>query len=409
MTVRSAFSTLLFSTSLLSAQTYDLLIKGGHVIDPANRIDGVMDVAVSGNRIARVTPEIPATQARKVIDAAGLYVTPGLIDLHAHVYGYEGSLLPDDTALLAGTTTVVDAGGSGWRTFDDFRRTIIARSRTRVLASINIVGHGMHSEFESDPGDMDPEATAKKIAENRDVIVGIKTAHFGGVGWTAIQRAVQAGRLSNTPVMVDDKIFTNSGRTSREKLLDQLRPGDIHTHMFNDRQLEVIDRFTGKLQPYILEARRRGVLFDLGHGAGSFLWPVASRAMAQGFLPDSISTDLHAESILIVQSDMPNCISKMILLGMSLQDAILRSTVNPAKAIHRFPELGTLNEGAAADVAVFALRTGVFAFKDSWHVKRLGTKRLECVLTVRDGNLVFDRDGMGFPLWSTAGEYEVIP
>jgi dihydroorotase len=151
------------------------------------------------------------------------------------------------------------------------------------------------------------------------------------------------------------------------------------------------------------------VLFDLGHGAGSFLWPVASRAMAQGFLPDSISTDLHAESILIVQSDMPNCISKMILLGMSLQDAILRSTVNPAKAIHRFPELGTLNEGAAADVAVFALRTGVFAFKDSWHVKRLGTKRLECVLTVRDGNLVFDRDGMGFPLWSTAGEYEVIP
>ena len=409
MMVRRALSTLLFATSLLSAQTYDLLIKGGHVIDPANRIDGVMDVAVSGNRIARVAADMPATQGRKVIDAAGLYVTPGLIDLHAHVYGYEGSLLPDDTALIAGTTTVVDAGGSGWRTFDDFRRTVIARSRTRVLASINIVGHGMHSDYESDPSDMDSEVTAKKIAQNRDVIVGIKTAHFGGVGWTAIQRAVQAGRLSNTPVMVDDKIFTNSGRTSREKLLDQLRPGDIHTHTFNDRQVEVIDRFTGKVQPYIWEARRRGVLFDLGHGAGSFLWTVASRAMAQGFVPDTISTDLHAESILIAQSDMPNCISKMMLLGMSFEDAILRSTVNPAKAIHRFPELGTLNEGAAADVAVFALRTGVFAFKDSWHVKRLGTKRLECVLTVRDGKVVFDRDGLGFPLWSAAGEYEVIP
>ena len=409
MTVRSAFSSLLLSTSLLSAQTYDLLIKGGHVIDPANRIDGIMDVAVSGNRIARVSAEIPTSQARKVIDAAGLYVTPGLVDLHAHVYGYEGSLLPDDTALIAGTTTVVDAGGSGWRTFDDFRQTVITHSRTRVLAFLNIVGHGMQSEFESDPNDMDSEATARKIAQNRDVIVGIKTAHFGGVGWTAIQRAVQAGRLSNTPVMVDDKIFTNSGRTSREKLLDQLRPGDMHTHTFNDRQLEVIDRFTGKVQPYIWEARRRGVLFDLGHGAGSFLWPVASRAMAQGFLPDTISTDLHAESILIAQSDMPNCISKMMLLGMSLPDAVLRSTVNPAKNIHRFPELGTLNEGAVADVAVFALRSGVFAFKDSWHVKRLGTKRLESVLTVRDGKLVFDRDGLGFPLWSTAGAYEVIP
>jgi dihydroorotase len=394
---------------VLSAQSYDLLIKGGHVIDPANRIDGVLDVAVSGNRIARVAPAIPDSQGRKVIDAAGLYVTPGLIDLHAHVFGYDGSLLPDDTSLITGATTIVDAGGSGWRTFDEFRKTVISRSRTRVLALLNIVGHGMNTRYESDPTDMDSEATASKIAQNRDVIVGIKTAHFGGTGWTAIRSAVQAGRLSNVPVMVDDKIFTNSGRTSREKLLDQLRPGDMHTHIFNDRQLEVIDRFTGKVQPYVWEARKRGVLFDLGHGAGSFLWPVASKAMAQGFLPDTISTDLHAESITIAQSDMPNCISKMMLLGMSLPDAILRSTVNPAKSIHRYPELGTLNQGAVADIAVFALPTGVFVFKDSWHVKRLGTKRLECVLTVRDGKLVFDRDGLGFPLWSTAGEYEVIP
>jgi dihydroorotase len=394
---------------VLSAQTYDLLIKGGHVIDPANRIDGVMDVAVSGNRIARVAPAIPASQGRKVIDAAGLYVTPGLIDLHAHVFGYDGSLLPDDTSLITGATTIVDAGGSGWRTFDDFRRTVISRSRTRVLALLNIVGHGMRPQYESDPTDMDSEATARKIAQNRDVIVGIKTAHFGGTGWVAIRSAVQAGRIANVPVMVDDKIFTNSGRTSREKLLDQLRPGDVHTHIFNDRQLEVIDRFTGKVQPYVWEARKRGVLFDLGHGAGSFLWPVASKAMAQGFLPDTISTDLHAESITMAQSDMPNCISKMMLLGMSLPDAILRSTVNPAKSIHRYPELGTLNQGAVADIAVFALPTGVFAFKDSWHVKRLGTRRLECVLTVRDGKLAFDRDGLGFPLWSAAGEYEVIP
>src|SRR5258708_18100774 len=221
---------------------------------------------------------------------------------------------------------------------------------------------------------MDPVATASKIKQNRDIIVGIKPAHFGLPGWAAIKNAVEAGRLSGTPVMVDDKIFTNSGRTSREKLLDVLRPGDIHTHMFNDRQLELVDRFTGKVQPYMLEARSRGVLLDLGHGAGSFLWPVASKAMTQGFYPDTISTDLHAESILRQQSDMPNCMSKMMLLGMSLSDAVLRSTVNPAKAIKRYPELGTLGVGRGADIAVLELQNGVFAFKDAWPAKRLGTR-----------------------------------
>jgi dihydroorotase len=170
----------------------------------------------------------------------------------------------------------------------------------------------------------------------------------------------------------------------------------------------LIDRFTGKVQPYAREARERGVLFDMGHGAGSFLWPVASRAMAQGFPPDSISTDLHAESILSVQSDMPNCISKMMTLGMGLQEAILRSTVNPARAIHRYPEVGTLSVGSSADVAVFNLETGVFAFMDAWHTKRLGTKRLKCVFTVRDGRIVYDLNGLAFPLWTTAGEYKVI-
>src|SRR5260221_7461904 len=164
----------------------------------------------------------------------------------------------------------------------------------------------------------------------------------------------------------------------------------MHTHSVNGRQIELGDPFAGKVQRYIFEAGKRAVLFDMGHGAGSFLWPVASKAMAQGFPPDTISTDLHAESILIQQPDMPNCISKMMLLGMSLPDAILRSTVNPARAIHRFPELGTLNENAVADVAVFALQSGVFAFKDSWRVKRLGTKRLVGVLKGGDGRRAYD-------------------
>jgi len=401
---------LLVVAASLAAQPYDLLLKGGHVIDPASGTDTIRDVAVTGNSITRVAADIPAAQAKKMVDVKGLYVTPGLIDLHAHVYGYSGSIFPDDTALVAGTTTVVDAGGAGYRTFDDFKKTIISRTLTRVLALINIAGGGMTgSASEDNVADMLPDKTAAVIKANRATIVGIKCAHFGKPGWDAIDRAIQAGRLAEVPVMIDDKIFTNTNRHSREKLLDRMRPGDMHTHVFNDRQLEVIDRYSGKLQPWIMEARRRGVLFDLGHGGGSFLWPVASAAARQGFYPDTISTDLHSSSILIPQSDMPNCISKMMLLGMTLKDAIERSTVAPAKAISRYPELGTLGEGKTADIGVFALRDGVFAYKDAWQKKMLGTKKLECVLTIRNGRLVYDAEGRGFPEWTSAGDYTVIP
>src|SRR5437588_9558309 len=162
------------------------------------------------------------------------------------------------------------------------------------------------------------------ISRHRDLIVGITTAHFARTGYTAIDRAREAGRPGGVPLMVDDKVFTNTGRTTREKLLDHLRPGDIHTHMFNDRQIEMLERFTGKVQPYMNEARRRGVKFDMGHGAGSFLWTVAAKAVAQGFVPDTISTDLHATSILAGQPNMPNCMSKMMAIGMTIPDAVLR-------------------------------------------------------------------------------------
>lgn len=378
--------------AIACAQQYDLVLRGGRVIDPANHIDARMDVAVAAGRIVSLRADIPTAQTRKVVDVSGFYVIPGLVDLHAHVFGYEGSLMPDETALRAGTTTIVDAGGSGWRTFDEFRRTVIAPSKTRVLALINIVGKGMVGEpYESDVEDMDPAKTAETILHNRDVIVGIKTAHFAKPGWAAIDRAVEAGRRANTPVMVDDKIFTTSGRTTKEELLEHLRPGDIHTHMYNDRQIELIDRFTGKVEPWMVEARRRGVLFDVGHGGGSFLWPVAARAVEQGFVPDTISTDLHKGSRDIQQSDMPDVMSKMMLLGMSFEDVLVRSTMNPAKEIGRFPELGTLGVGQVADIAVIEEQQGVFAFKDSWPARRLGTKRLDCVLTIRDGKVVYER------------------
>ena len=390
------------AVSLLYGQGgYDLLIRGGHVIDPAHGIDRVMDVAVSGGQIARVAENI--SSAKTVVDARGLYVTPGLIDLHMHVYRHarQSTLFPDDVTLIAGTTTVVDAGTSGWRTFEDLKATIIDKSQTRVLAFLNIVGQGMKdgSVGESNERDMDPAAAAAKIKQYPELIVGVKTAHYRNRGFIALKRAVEAGRLSGTPVLVDNSILTNTGRTTREKLLDVMRPGDLHTHMYNDEQLELVDRASGKLTEVAIEARKRGVLFDLGHGGGSFLWPVAAQAMRQGFPPDTIGTDLHPGSVLLMRVNVPNCISKLMSLGISFEDAIRRATVNPAKAVHRFPEIGTLEEGRAADIAVFALETGAFAFADSRYKKNLGTKNLECVLTVRNGKIVYDRDGLSAPAW----------
>ena len=391
--------------------SYDLLLKGGHVIDPANEINGRRDIAIRGGKIARVAYDIPADQVRKTVRVNGLYVTPGLIDLHTHVdlNGRRSTLNPDDTSLLTGVTTVVDAGVSGWKTFDDFKATIIDRATTRVLVMLHIVGGGMSDQrdVESNLDDMEPAKTAEKAREHPDVIVGIKTAHFGKPGFGALKRAVEAGRLADVPVMVDLSVLTNSGRDTRTKVLDLLRPGDIHTHFYNDRQIELLDRLSGRVQPYMWEARRRGVLFDLGHGGGSFLWPVAKKGMEQGFPPDTISTDLHPSSIMN-QVTMPNCMSRLMALGMPLEDAVLRATVHPAKALRRFPELGTLGEGRVADIALFRLDKGVFAFKDSLRKKLLTPRRLRCVMTVRAGAIVFDEDGVAFPEWRTAGDYEVI-
>ena len=251
---------------------YDLVFKRGHVIDPANQIDGVMDVAVAGGKSPASPPNIPAAEAKKAVDANGLYVTPGLIDLHAHVFGYSGSIFPDDSAhdrLHHHRRRRRRLRLAHLRRNADAHHQALAHARARPHQHRR-PRHDRLQSIEDDTNDMDSEKTAAaKIAEIRQCIVGIKTAHFGGYGWTAIDRAVAAGNIAKVPVMVDDKIFTNTGRTSREKLLEKMRPGDMHTHIFNDRQLEVIDRFNGKVQPYILEARKRGVLFDLGHGAAA--------------------------------------------------------------------------------------------------------------------------------------------
>src|SRR5690606_3465439 len=274
----SCFIFLLAGAITVMAQTYDILIKGGHVIDPRNEINQVMDVAISGDQIARVATNIPADQAETVIDASGLYVTPGLIDIHAHVfYGTEdnsylsngfSAVPPDGFTLRVGVTTVVDAGGAGWRSFPQFKSQVIDRSRTRVLSLLNIVGHGMKGgPVEQDLNDMDPKLTAMRVQLFRDYIVGIKTAHYRGPEWDPVDRAVQAGELADVPVMVDFGTFRPE-RPFQELVLKHLRPGDIYTHTYLNR-VPMIDE-SGKVYAYLFEAQKRGIIFDVGHGSGSF-------------------------------------------------------------------------------------------------------------------------------------------
>jgi dihydroorotase len=384
----------------------DLLIKGGHVFDPKNGIDRLMDVGILQGKIARVAAEIPERDARQVVLARGLYVLPGLVDIHAHVYyGTDpdaalgngmSAVPPDGFTFRSGVTTVVDAGGSGWRTFRHFKEQVIDHSRTRVLALINIVGSGMKGgPVEQNLSDMDSRLTAMRIVEYRQWIVGIKTAHYRGPEWDPVDRAVAAGKIADVPVMVDFGDFVPE-RPFQELVLKHLRPGDIYTHMYLGRVPMIDDG--GKVFPYLFDARKRGVIFDVGHGSGSFLYRQAVPAVRQGFIPDSISTDLHTSSMVGGMKDMLNVMSKFLNLGMSLQDVVLRSTWNPAREIKR-PDLGNLDVGGAADLTVVSLKKGEFGFIDVGGGKMMGNQKLECELTLRNGRVVWDLNGIAAPPW----------
>ncbi len=383
---------------------FDLLIRGGHVIDPKNGIDAVADVAITDGRIARVAADLPASGARRVVEASGLYVVPGLVDIHAHVFaGTEAdaylsdgpsAVAPDGFTLRSGVTTVVDAGGAGWRNFRKLKDQIVDRSKTRVLALLNIVGSGMKGgPAEQNLGDMDPALTAARIAEFPDVLVGVKVAHYAGPEWDPVDRAVDAGRRANVPVMVD--FGEHTPELSLEALLlHHLRPGDMFTHTYAAiRGRTAIVDTRGRVRPYVLEARQRGVLFDVGHGAASFLWEQAEPAVQQGLAPDSISTDLHALSMNAGMKDQLNVMSKFLSLGLSLQDVVQRATWNPARQIRRY-DLGHMSPGAVADVAVLRVRDGAFGFVDAVGARRAGAKKLECELTLRAGHVAWDLNGI---------------
>jgi dihydroorotase len=398
---------LLAAPAALAQPSYDLLLRGGHVIDPRNNISGIRDVAIQDRRIAEVAERIDPARARQVADATGLYVTPGLIDIHAHVYtgtgergSYAGdnSVYPDGFMLRVGVTTVVDAGGAGWRNFPDFLDRVIRRSRTRVLAFLNIVGAGMRGgKYEQDPQDMLAEPAARMAQQHPGLIVGIKTAHYGGPEWVAVERSVEAGRLSNLPVMVDYGINYPNHRPLRDLLLTKLRPGDIYTHMYSGLRNELGE--DGKVNPAFWEARKRGVIFDVGHGGGSFFWRIAVPAWQQGLKPDVISTDLHIGSMNAGMKDMLNVMSKFLNLEASLEEVIRWSTWNPATYISQ-TELGHLTKGAPADVAVLRLEKGDFGFVDSGGARRKGDRKLTCELTIRDGAVLYDLNGISKADWN---------
>jgi dihydroorotase len=396
----------LFLPVTLAAQSYDLLIQGGHVIDPKNQINRPLDVAISGGKIARVAAQIPASEAKRVVNAKGLYVTPGLIDMHVHVYAGTGmkaltgdqSIYPDGFSFRTGVTTMVDAGTAGWRNFPDFRQRVIDRAKTRVLAFLNIVGVGMAggtAEYNSE--DMDAEAAAKMAQAHPGIIVGFKTAHYAGEGWPSIDGALKAGKLTNLPIMVDFGFITLQ-RNLNGLMRDKLRAGDIYTHCYSGHRQEVTD--DGKVNAAMIDGRKRGVLFDVGHGGGSFYWNIASPAAEQKFWSDSISTDLHTGSMNAGMKDMLNVMSKMLLLGMPLEEVIRQSTWNPARFV-KHPELGHLDVGAEADVSVLKLEQGQFGFLDSAGARRDGKQRFVAELTIRKGQVVWDLNGRAAEDWKT--------
>lgn len=392
----------------LAAQEYDLVIKGGHLIDPQNGIDAPMDVAVLDGKIARVSENIDASSAEIVVDATGRFVTPGILDIHTHNFHGTDSYLangflsvqPDGYTFKAGVTTVVDVGSSGWRNFEQFKTQTIDKSKTRVLAFLNIVGTGMKGgAWEQDLYDMDARLTAMTAKQFTDVVVGVKVAHYYSHEWDPVERGVEAGTLADIPVMID--FGSVIPELSLETLLmKKLRPGDIFTHTFGNTngRIHIVDE-DGKLRPYVKQAQERGVIFDVGHGGGSFVFMQAIPAMEQGFRPNTISTDLHTGSMNGGMKDMLNVMSKFLNMGMDLQEVIEASTWKPAKVIKR-PDLGHLSEGAGADIAVFTLREGKFGFVDVRRNKMDGTKKLECELTVRDGKVVYDLNGISSPDWN---------
>ena len=382
------------SKTTQSSAPFDLLIQGGKVLDPSQNLEAVRDVAITGGRIARVEANIPAAQARQVINARGKIVTPGLIDIHTHVFPYVGpyGIEADPYCVRRGVTTVIDAGTSGAFTFPAFRRYNIERAATRIRALVHVVPIGMVAGSMPNMGELEdlrycvPKLAVETARENRGLIVGFKIRfskqYTGANDYEGMKRAREAADETGLPLM----IHIGGSYSPLPKLLALMKKGDVVTHSFNSHPHGILDA-SGKLLPEVIEARQRGVLFDVGHGAGSFSFDVYEKCQAQGFQPDTISSDLYSANLHGPVYDLVTTLSKFLLLGMSLREVIERATVSSARVFDFGAEIGTLPPGAEADVAVLDLREGKFTFTDSDGKTRDGNRKLEPVVTVRAGKV----------------------
>lgn len=373
------------------ALKYDLVIAGGEVLDPSQRLRGRLDVGIRFGQIAGLAPSIAPARSVQRIDATGKLVTPGLVDLHTHLVPHLGLGLPaDELVPITATTTAVSAGDCGWHTFGAFKHLAVAQSRTRLFGFVHIASIGLAGGLA--PGEMlnidyaNVEGAAKAVAENPDLVLGVKVritdSVVGQNGLEPLRRALRAAEMAGKWARVMCHIGSAPGNLS--DLLDLLRPGDVLTHAYSGAGNNTVQN--GQLLPAARAAKQRGVVIDVGHGGGSFDFTVCEPAMQQGMVPDTISSDIHSVSINTPgYPTLPWVMSKFLALGMPLEDVVAKATVVPAGIIGKVPGLGTLQVGAPADVAIFDYVDGPVEFVDTRNNKRSGTKKLVPVLTVRAG------------------------
>jgi dihydroorotase len=374
---------------------FDLLVSGGTVVDPSQKLNARRDVGIKNGQIAAVAETIPSARASQNYDARGAIVTPGLVDLHCHYYHQVSGIgLPADEMMgLTATTTGVDAGDAGYSTFPGFRHHVIGQARTRLFAFMHISAIGLAGNpikvgemLNIDYADVD--ACAKGVAENRDVCLGVKVRMSKNVvgtnGMEPLRRAIKAAQIAGPWARVMCHI--GDAPVPLAEVLDALRPGDIITHAYSNAGQTNAIVVGGKVLPQALEARKRGVIFDVGHGGGSFDFTIAAPAIEQGFAPDTISSDVHSVSIQSPGKPLlPWVLSKFLTLGFSLDQVIAKATIEPARLIGRVPGLGTLRIGAPADVAVFRVVEGPVTFVDTNKHERRGNAYLDPVKTIRQG------------------------
>lgn len=382
------------------AQEADLLIKNGHVFDPKNNRDTILDISIRDGKILEVALNIDEEDAKKVVDATDLYVLPGLIDIHTHVFvgtkankfaDGNNSLSPDDFSFKAGITTVVDAGTSGWRNFPLFKSQVIDQSKTRILAFLNIAASGMTGDsLQSDINEMDVAKTTETIQQYSDIIVGVKIGHFEGETWSPFDKALEVGSKTDKPLFVECHL----PKYTLKEQLNRMRPGDIITHSFENisERAPVVNK-EGQVLPYVLEAKKKGVLFDVGHGGAGFWFDQAIPAFEQGLWPNTFGTDLHRFSMNAGMKDMLNVMSKYLSIGMPLKQVLLRGSWNPAQAIGR-EDLGHLSVGTEADMVLLGVKSGKFGFVDARNNRISGDQKFEAELTIKAGKVVWDLNGL---------------